>query len=229
MKKATFVPLKGLTLEDLRENEEVTSYIERANDYLGVLGYTEHGLRHASLVGHISQNILKRLNLPGREPEVAGVAGYLHDIGNVISRDSHGIAGAVIAREILLKYGVSFDEIALVMNAIGNHEEDYGIPTNSVCAAVIIGDKSDVHRSRVRNDEPSSFDIHDRVNYAAERSFIRVDEIDRLITLEIEIDTSISQVMEYFEIFITRMTICRHAAEFLKCKFSLVINGNKLS
>lgn len=229
MKKATFIPLKGITLEDLKENEEVNSYIERANDYLGVLGYTEHGLRHANLVGHISQNVIKRLKMPGREYEIAGVAGYLHDIGNVIGRDSHGIAGAMIAREILLKQDVSFDEIALVMNAIGNHEEDYGIPTNNVCAAVIIGDKSDVHRSRVRNEDSAVFDIHDRVNYAAERSFINVDETKRLITLEIEIDTTISQVMEYFEIFLSRMVICRHAAEFLKCKFDLVINGNKLS
>lgn len=229
MKKSTFTPVSGITIEDLKETEEITAYLNQANDFLGKMGYTEHGLRHASLVGHTAQNILKDLGAGQRERELAGIAGYLHDIGNVIARDVHGIASALIAREILKDLDMPAEEVAIVMNAAGNHDEECGWPTSMPSAAVMIADKSDVHRSRVRNPKPECFDIHDRVNFAAKRSFLRVDKIKKTIALEIEIDTTISQVMEYFEIFLSRMIMCRRASEFLNVKFDLIINDHHLT
>lgn len=159
---------------------------------------------------------------------MAAIAGYLHDSGNVVTRLNHPQSGALIALDILRRLGMSYEEIATVMGAIGNHEEDAGEAVSEVSAAVIIADKSDVHRSRVQNPDPMTFDIHDRVNYASQRSFVRVDNDQKLIGLEIEIDTSISQVMDYFEIFLSRMVMSRRAAEYLGCKFSLTINNVRL-
>ena len=212
----------------LERDAEVQAYLRRGNEQMGVLGYTEHGQRHARLVASIAQNVLLHLDYPQRRTELAEIAGYLHDIGNVIYRDEHDWAGALIARDILLRLGMDFDEIALIMGAIGNHEEERGEPVGDVSAAVILADKSDAHRSRVQNPDTLAFDIHDRVNFAVERSFLRVNGEEKTITLELDIDTEVSQVGEYFEIFMSRMLMSRRAALFLGCKFDLTINGNSM-
>jgi len=217
-----------VTIKDIKENEEVQTYIKLGNDNLGVMGFTEHGFRHANLVSHIAENILKRLNYPERQQQLAAIAGYMHDIGNVISRYGHGHSGALISWKILDKMKMPPEEIATIASAIGNHEEQYGRAINVVAAALILADKSDVHRTRVRNRDVAKFDIHDRVNYAVERSFVNVNEEKRVITLDLTIDLDICSVMEYFEIFLTRMIMCRRAAEFLKTKFELIINNAKL-
>lgn len=217
-----------VTIKDIKENEEVQTYIKLGNDNLGVMGFTEHGFRHANLVSHIAENILKRLNYPERQQQLAAIAGYMHDIGNVISRYDHGQSGALITWKILDKMKMPPEEIATIASAIGNHEEQYGRAINAVAAALILADKSDVHRTRVRNRDIAKFDIHDRVNYAVEHSFVDVNEEKRIITLNLTIDLDICPVMEYFEIFLTRMIMCRRAAEFLKTKFELIINNAKL-
>lgn len=221
-------PARLVTAEVLEQDPEVQAYLTRGNEQMAVLGYTEHGQRHARLVGNIAQNVLLRLGYPQRRAEMAEVAGYLHDIGNVIYRDQHDWAGALIARDVLLRLGVDFEEVALIMGAIGNHEETRGESVSDISAAVILADKSDVHRSRVQNPDMLAFDIHDRVNYAVERSFLRVDGEENTITLELDIDTTVSQVGEYFEIFMSRMLMSRRAAVFLDCQFHLTINGSGL-
>jgi len=221
-------PARLVTAEVLEQDPEVQAYLTRGNEQMAVLGYTEHGQRHARLVGNIAQNVLLRLGYPQRRAELAEVAGYLHDIGNVIYRDQHDWAGALIARDVLLRLGVDFEEVGLVMGAIGNHEETRGESVSDISAAVILADKSDVHRSRVQNPDMLAFDIHDRVNYAVERSFLRVDGEEKTITLELDIDTTVSQVGEYFEIFMSRMLMSRRAAVFLDCHVHLTINGSGL-
>lgn len=217
-----------ITLADVKANPVLDSFIRNGNKYLGAMGFTEHSYRHVNLVSSIARNILERLGYPSRDAELAAIAGYLHDVGNVVSRTNHGVSGAIIVFTILHEMGMPPDEISVVISAIANHEEDYGQPVNNVAAALIMADKSDVHRSRVRNPELSTFDIHDRVNYAAEHSFLWVNEERRSITLELTIDTEICPVMEYFEIFLSRMALCRRAAVFLQSSFELVINGAKL-
>ena len=217
-----------VTLEKVRKDPETKAFVKKADENLEKLGYTEHSTRHAGLVAHIAENILLRLGHPKREAELAAIAGYLHDIGNVVTRLDHGIASALIAREILVQLGMPVEEYTEVMAAVGNHEEEYGEPVSAVAAALILGDKSDVHKSRVRNLDPTTFDIHDRVNFASQKSFVAVNAGSRTITLLLEIDTSVSQVMEYFEIFLSRMVMCRRAASFLGCDFNLVINGTRL-
>jgi metal-dependent HD superfamily phosphatase/phosphodiesterase len=216
------------TLDDVKRDPEVASFITKANEYLGVIGYTEHGARHANLTSSIAGNVLRRLGHDERAAQLAAIAAYLHDIGNLVSRANHEHTGAVLADGILARLGMGAEERAMVMGAIGNHEESHGEPVSAVGAAVILADKSDVHRSRVRNPDRTTFDIHDRVNYAVEHSFLRVEEKSKTITLELTIDTAISQVMEYFEIFLGRMLMCRRAATFLGCDFKLQINGTKL-
>ena len=217
-----------VTLKDVRRDHEVQVFIRKTDENLGVLGYTEHGPRHCSLVADIAENVLLRLGYPPRTAELAAIAGYLHDIGNGINRLDHGIGAALLSRHILERLGMGPDEYAEVMCAIGNHEEEYGQAVSPLAAAVILGDKSDVHRSRVRVIDPDTDDIHDRVNMATTRSFLAVDDAARTITLELEIDTEIIQVMHYFEIFMARMVMCRRAAEFLGCRFGIVINGTRL-
>ena len=219
---------QNVTLDMVRTNPYIIAYIKRADEQMGVLGYTEHGERHANLVARIAYNILDRLGYPERTAELAAIAGYLHDIGNLVHRHDHQISSTILAMEELRRMEMDAAELALVMGAIGNHEEDKGDPVSEVSAAVIIADKSDVHRSRVRNPNTLAFDIHDRVNYAAQRSFVRVDNDHKTIALELDIDTSISQVVEYFEIFLSRMLISRRAANFLGCNFELIINKVKL-
>jgi metal-dependent HD superfamily phosphatase/phosphodiesterase len=217
-----------IRLDDIKELKEVSTYIEMGNRNLAVMGFTEHSFRHAKLVSSIAQNILEHLGYPKRDCELAAIAGYLHDIGNVISRHEHGQSGAMISWKILDKLGMGPDEIAVIASAIGNHEEQYGQPVNKIAAALILADKSDVHRSRVRNTEIATFDIHDRVNYAAERSYVRVDSDNKTVTLELTIDINICPVMEYFEIFLSRMMMCRRAAEQLDARFELIINDARL-
>ncbi|HEV8338728.1 MAG TPA: HD domain-containing protein [bacterium] len=217
-----------ITLEDVKRLPDVVAFVEKANEYTGAIGFTEHGVRHSTLTANIAFNILKRLGLEERHAQLAAIAAYLHDIGNLVGRHNHEDTGAVLAGRVLASLGMDPLEQAIIMGAIGNHEEPHGEPVSPVSAAVILSDKSDVHRSRVRNPDPTTFDIHDRVNYAVEQSFLRVDEKNKTITLELTIDTSLSQVMEYFEIFLSRMVMCRRAAEFLGCAFKLQINGAKL-
>lgn len=217
-----------VTLEDVKKNEHAKALIDKADEILGVIGYTEHGQRHASLCANIAHNILVRLKHSEKRVQLAAISAYLHDIGNVINRDYHAQIGAVLARDILLEMKMSLEDVMEIIAAIGNHDEKDGYPVSDICAAVILADKSDVHSSRVRTLEMIKQDIHDRVNYAAKSSFLRVEEDKGVITLEIKIETSISQVMEYFEIFLSRMIVCRRAAEFLKQKFQLEINGQRL-
>jgi metal-dependent HD superfamily phosphatase/phosphodiesterase len=219
----------GVTFEAVRANPRAKLFVRKADEALAEIGYTEHGERHVGLVAHIAYNTLKRLGYPAREAELAAIAGYLHDIGNVVNRELHAQTGAVISLQILSEIGMSDEEIVRVMGAIGNHHENDGDPVSAVAAAVILADKSDVHRTRVRNPDMIKFDIHDRVNYAVEKSFLNVDEGNKQITLELTIDTGISQVMEYFEIFMTRMLASRKAAKFLGTSFGLMVNGNRLT
>jgi len=220
---------KPLTAEQVQNDPRVKIYIRKADEALAEIGYTEHGERHVGLVSHIAYNVLRRLGHPERECELAAIAGYLHDIGNVVNRDHHAQTGAAMAMNLLTSMGMPDLEIVRVISAIGNHNENEGDPVNPVAAALILADKSDVHRTRVRNPEMIKFDIHDRVNYAVEKSFLNVDEKQRLITLELTIDPQISQVMEYFEIFMTRMLASRKAAKALGCTFGLMANGNRLT
>ena len=220
---------EGPTLEDIKKDERVKVYIRSANAQTGAIGYTEHGERHANTTADGARFILKSLGHEARRTELGAVAAYLHDMGNVITREKHGQTGALLANPILLDLGFTFEEVAIIMGAIANHEEaEAGLPVSAVSAAVIIADKSDVHRSRVRNPKTTTFDIHDRVNYAATSAEIKVSRREKLITLELTIDTEVAPLMEYFEIFLSRMMLCRRAAEFLHCSFALVINNTRL-
>ncbi len=217
-----------ITLADVKHHPKVETYIRVGNEHLGAMGFTEHGFRHATLVSTIAHNVLQRLGYSERHTELAALAGFMHDMGNVVSREDHGQTGAMMAMQLLEAMGMPFEEVASVCSAIGNHEEQYGVAVNPIAAALILADKSDVHRSRVRNQDFATFDIHDRVNYAVTPSFVRVDEEQRVITLELTIDQEVSSIMDYFEIFLTRMVMCRRAAEMLNAKFSIVMNGNKV-
>jgi metal-dependent HD superfamily phosphatase/phosphodiesterase len=216
-----------LTLDDIKEDPVISSYIAQADRVMDGLGFTEHGFRHANLTAKIAYNVMSRLEQDERVANLAAIGGYLHDIGNAISRWGHGQTGAVLVHHILAER-MDAGDLGLVMGAVGNHEEEDGMGAGAVASAVILADKADVHRSRVRKTDQIDFDIHDRVNYAAEQSFLRVDSAAKAITLELVIDTSISHVMEYFEIFLGRMVMCRRAAERLQCSFHLDINGAKL-
>ncbi len=220
---------KLVTVQDVKQNPYVRAYIDGGNDTTAALGYTDHGVRHASIVSAISRNLLQRLGYSGREQELAAIAGYTHDLGNVVSRYFHAQAGAVIVERILSGMGMDPAEIAVIMAAVGSHDpEETCVAVSPVSAALIIADKSDVHRSRVRNPDMLKFDVHDRVNYAATRSFVDVNEETKIIRLELTVDTDISPVMEYFEIFLTRMLACKRAAEFLNTRFELTINNVRL-
>jgi metal-dependent HD superfamily phosphatase/phosphodiesterase len=217
----------SIGLDLVRADPEVQAYIRQANKNLGVLGFTEHGFRHVGLVSNIARNVLRLLDYDNRQQELAAIAGYMHDIGNVISRHGHATSGALLAHPILSRLGMTPDDTAIVLGAIGSHGDDsgrLGEPVHPVSAALILADKSDVHRSRVRNNDPNTFDQHDRVNYAATSSFLRVNSDAKTITLELTIDTAMAPVMQYFEIFLPRMLMSRHAAELLQCAFHITIN-----
>jgi uncharacterized protein len=217
-----------VTLEDVQANDELSLFIASADRVMEAMGYTEHGFRHANLVAKIAYQVLSRLGSTQREATLASVAGYLHDVGNALARDAHGQTGAAIVYQ-LLRDSVHGSDLMPVLAAIANHEETEGVAVSPISAGVILADKSDVHRSRVRRSGRIELDVHDRVNYAVERSFLSVDSEARTVSLELTIDTEISKVMEYFEIFLGRMQLCRHAAELLDARFRLVVNGAELA
>ena len=216
-----------ISFEDIKNNEAVRAYIRAADDSLSALGYTEHSFAHVTRVAEVASRILLSLGYSAREAELAKIAGFLHDIGNLVNREEHSQSGAVIAFRILDKLGMPPEEIAAIVTAIGNHDEGNGVPVSSLAAALIIADKSDVRRTRVRNSEEVKFDIHDRVNFSVERADISLDK-PGAIELSIDIDTAISSVTEYFEIFLGRMLLCRKAAEKLGVSFAFIVNGQKL-
>src|SRR5262249_45383266 len=202
----------SITLGDIQSDPQLSMFIASADRVMDAMGYTEHGFRHANLVGNIAYQVLHRLGFTEREAQLACVAGYLHDVGNALARDAHGQTGGVLVYEAL-RDRVDGADLMTIIAAIANHEEAEGTAVSPVSAAVILGDTSDVHRSRVRKAVTLERDIHDRVNYAVEQSFLRVDSDARTVSLELTIDTTISKVMEYFEIFLGRMQMCRFAAE----------------
>jgi len=217
-----------VTYEELRKNEAIRTYIEKADDSLKAMGYTEHSFAHVTRAAETAGYILASLGYDEHTVELTKIAGYLHDIGNLVNRTDHSQSGAVMAFRILDNLRLPPEDIAVIVSAIGNHDEGTGVPVNAVAAALILADKSDVRRSRVRNHETTSFDIHDRVNYSVRRATLSLSEESKEITLDLEIDTSISPVMEYFEIFLGRMMLCRKAAEALGLRFKLIINEQRL-
>lgn len=219
-----------LELSVLKADKEVEAIMTMSERSIEALGFTEHSRRHSSIVSKWSGEILRALGKSDDQVRLAEIAGYLHDIGNCINRQDHAMSGAALAYHILIRLGANYDEAAQVMAAIGNHDESFGLPVSDISAALILADKADVHKSRVKKviDNALNANIHDRVNLAAERSFLLTDKQSASITLNIEIDTALCSVMDYFEIYFNRMQLCRRAAEYLQCKFSLVINGTNL-
>jgi hypothetical protein len=217
-----------VTLDQLKDREDIKTYIARADRNMDAIGYTEHGFRHADITAQRAREIMVALGRDPREAELAALGGYLHDIGNVAAREDHAHIAVMLAYDILKEMGMPPAELAEVMAAVGNHEEPAGDPFGPVAAAVIIADKSDVARSRVRDIHPSRYDEHDRVNFATVASQVTVNREHTMISLKLEIDTQIAPIMEYFELFLTRMVMARRAAQVLGCEFELVINGTKL-
>lgn len=216
-----------ITYDEVRKNESVKIYIRQADASLAELGYTEHSFAHVGTVSDRAGKILSAIGCESRKIELAKIAGYMHDIGNIVNRVEHSQSGAVIAFRILDKMGMSPEDIATIVSAIGNHDEGTGNPVNEVAAALILADKTDVRRTRVRNSDFSKFDIHDRVNYSVEKSDLVIDAENKIIRLTLTIDTSISSIMDYFEIFLQRMLMCRRSAEKLGLAFKLLINGQE--
>ena len=217
-----------LTYDVIKKSEKIKTYIIRADESLGALGYTEHSFAHVMHVADKAGYILETLGYDERTVELAKIAGYLHDIGNLVNRKDHSQSGAVMAWSILNDKGCEPGEVATIVTAIGNHDEGTGVPVNPVAAAMILADKADVRRSRVRNRDFSTFDIHDRVNYSVRNSSLKINEEKTQIKLELTVDTKYGSVMEYFEIFMQRMILCRKAAEKLGLQFKLVINDQQL-
>ncbi len=220
--------MSQVKLKEVKEHPLVRVFLLYADKNLEVMGYTEHGSRHADLTANIARNVLLHLGYSEREAELAAISGYLHDIGNVVNREGHPFIGAMLAYEVLSQLGMPLEEIAQIMAAIGNHDEETGYPVSDISAALIIADKSDVHYTRVRNPNPSTFDIHDRVNFAVQRSFLNVDKEAKKIRLELDVNTELISIMEYFEIFLKRMLLCRRAADVLGCNFRLLINQTEM-
>ena len=217
-----------ISFQSVKDSPDIKIYIREADRSLAALGYTEHSFAHVGRVSELAGEILDKLGYPPETVELARIAGYLHDIGNVVNRTDHSQSGAVMAFRILDKMGMAAEDIAAVVTAIGNHDEGTGVPVSPLAAALILADKSDVRRTRVRNSDTSAFDIHDRVNYSAESSELEVCPEEKSIKLNLKIDTSISSIMDYFEIFLGRMLLCRKAAESLGLSFGLFINGQQL-
>ena len=217
-----------MTYDEIKKDAAIRTYITQADASLAALGFTEHSFAHVGRVAETAGYILKTLGHPERTVELAKIAAYLHDIGNLVNRSEHSQSGAVMAFRILDKMGFPAEEIALITTAIGNHDEGTGVPVNAMAAAVILADKSDVRRSRVRNQDVSAFDIHDRVNYSVTHSDLTISEDRSQVMLTLSIDTRYGSVMDYFEIFMARMILCRKAAEKLGMQFKLQINGQAL-
>jgi len=217
-----------ITFDDVRNDEAFLVYVEKGNEVLGTLGYTDHSAAHTMKVGETAVQLLQSLGYSAEEAELARIAGYIHDIGNMVNRVDHAQTGAIIAFTLLTKMGMDPADIATVVSAIGNHDESTGTAVSPPSAAIIIADKTDVRRSRVRNKDFATFDIHDRVNYAVVSSELTVSAETREIVLTMEIDTGICSVMDYFEIFLSRMLMCRRAAGRLDATFGLVVNGTRI-
>ena len=217
-----------VTFEQVKNDPNIRTYIQRADESLTALGFTEHSFAHVTQVAETAGYILETLGYPARMVELAKIAGFLHDIGNLVNRIDHSQSGAVMAFRILDNLKCDPAEIATIVTAIGNHDEGTGLPVNPVAAALILADKSDVRRSRVRNQDPAMFDIHDRVNYSVKETSLKISEDKTNITLELAIDTKYGSVMDYFEIFMGRMIMCRKAADKLGLQFKLVINDQPL-
>ena len=217
-----------ITYESIKKNETIRTYITRADESLAVLGYTEHSFPHVCHVAEMAGYILETLGYDARSAELARIAGFLHDIGNLVNRSEHSQSGAVMAWTLLHDMGCDPGEQATIVTAIGNHDEGTGVPVNAVAAALIWADPADVRRSRVRNQDETTFDIHDRVNYSVRHSELKIDPDRTQVTLTLSVDTRYGSVMDYFEIFLGRMILCRKAAEKLGLQFRLVINGQSV-
>ena len=217
-----------ITLEDVKKNEEVEAFVRASQKQLEALGYTEHSYRHIGIVSKRTEEILRKLGYDERTIELGKIAGYLHDIGNCVNRVDHAHTGAILAYNILKEMGMSAEERTEIMMAIGNHDENTGTAVSNISAALILADKSDVHRDRVVNTNMSTFDIHDKVNYAVTDANLEVNEKTRTVTLNLTIDTQICPVLDYFQIFMDRTMMSKYAAKFLHIWFELVINGTKL-
>ncbi len=217
-----------MTYEEIKKIEEIRIYISQADESLNALGYTEHSFPHVTTVAERAGYILETLGYPERTVELAKIAGYLHDIGNLINRVDHSQSGAIMAFRILDHLNFPPEEIGQIVTAIGNHDEGFGVPVSALAAALILADKSDVRRNRVRNQDVTSFDIHDRVNYSVTKSELKINEAHTNIKLRLSVDTRYGSVMDYFEIFLQRMILCRKAADKLGLEFKLIINGQQL-
>ena len=217
-----------ITFEQLKKDEGIRAYIAGADKSLRALGYTDHSFPHVLHVAETAGYILRTLNYPEHDVELVKIAGYLHDIGNLVNRSNHSLTGAVMAFQLMQNMDIEPEDIATVSTAIGNHDEGTGIAVNPIAAALILADKSDVRRSRVRNQDPAKFDIHDRVNFSVMKSMLRINEERTDILLELTVDPQYSSVMDYFEIFMTRMQMCRKAAAVLGLEFRLNINDQQL-
>lgn len=217
-----------ITFEELKKDEAIRAYIAGADKSLRALGYTDHSFPHVLHVAETAGYILRTLNYPAHDVELVKIAGYLHDIGNLVNRSNHSLTGAVMAFQLMQNMDIEPEDIATVSTAIGNHDEGTGIAVNPIAAALILADKSDVRRSRVRNQDPAKFDIHDRVNFSVTKSMLRINEERTDILLELTVDSQYSSVMDYFEIFMTRMQMCRKAAAALGLEFRLNINDQQL-
>lgn len=217
-----------MTYQEIKKNEEVRAYLKKGNDNLGVLGYTDHSEAHCTVVAERAGLILKKLEYPEETIELAKIAGFMHDIGNAVNRSRHAEYGAILANELLKGTDLSLEDRITIMSAIGNHDESTGGATDPVSAALIIADKTDVRRNRVRDKDWAAFDIHDRVNYAVTEAKLKINKEKKLISLNLQIDESICTMYEYFDIFLGRMMMCRGAAEILDMKFRLTANGSKV-
>ena len=217
-----------ITFEELKHNEEIRTYIKVADRSLAALGFTEHSFAHVTKVAETAGYILETMGHSAHEVELVKIAGFLHDIGNVVNRVEHSQSGAVMAFQLLRDMDISPLDLASVVTAIGNHDEGTGVPVDDVSAALILADKSDVRRTRVRNQDKTTFDIHDRVNYSVQKSALHINDARTTITLELSVDTQYGSIMDYFEIVLVRMTLCRRAARKLGLEFKLVINGQIL-
>ena len=217
-----------MTYQEIKKNEEVRVYLKKGNDNLGVLGYTDHSEAHCTVVAERAGLILKKLEYPEETIELAEIAGFMHDIGNAVNRSRHAEYGAILANELLKGTDLSLENRITIMSAIGNHDESTGGATDPVSAALIIADKTDVRRNRVRDKDRAAFDIHDRVNYAVTEAKLKINKEKKLISLNLQIDESICTMYEYFDIFLGRMMMCRGAAEILNMKFRLTANGSKV-
>ena len=220
--------MSKITYDMVRQSPEIRTYIEQADASFSAMGFTEHSFAHVTLVAEKAGYILQTLGYPERTVELVKIAGYLHDIGNLVNRVEHSQSGAIMAFRILDHLNFPPDEIGQIVSAIGNHDEGTGVPVSALAAALILADKSDVRRNRVRNQDISNFDIHDRVNYSVTKSELKINESHTLIKLKLSVDTRYGSVMDYFEIFLQRMILCRKAAEKLGMQFKLMINEQQL-